>query len=90
MIGNILKDICYKPLCYAHILVGYIPVTKLTGMHTQATHCCGLANLYYACMYNVLDLINSYSKIEVPIMSSDGIWQCCHLIFANFIGDYPE
>ena len=41
-------------------------------------------------MHNVLDPIISYGEIGVPTMSSDSIWQHCHPIFANFIGDYPE
>ena len=72
-IGNIPKDICRKPSCHAHILVGYIPVTKLTGMQTQAARHRGLANLYHACMRNVLDPIISYGEIGVPMMSSDGV-----------------
>ena len=59
-------------------------------MQTQAARRHGLANLYHACMRNVLDLIISYGEIGVPMMSSDGIWRHCHPIFANFIGDYPE
>ena len=89
-IGNIPKDIRRKPSRHAYILVGYIPVTKLTRMPTKAARCRGLANIFHACMRNVLDPINSYGETGVPMMSSDGIWRRCHPIFANFIRDYPE
>ena len=50
MIGNILKDIRCKPSHHAHFLIGYIPVTKLTGIGTKAARCRGLANLFHGCM----------------------------------------
>jgi Plavaka transposase len=89
-IGNIPKDIRRKPSSHAHILIGYIPITKLTGVNTKAGRRRGLMNLFHACVRNVLDSINYYGETGVPMMSGDGIWRRCHPIFANFIGDYPE
>ena len=89
-IGNIPKDICRKPSRHAHILIGYIPVTKLLGIDSKATRHCALANLFHGCMGNVLDPISYYGETGVPMMSSDGVWRQCHPIFANFIGDYPK
>jgi len=89
-IGNIPKDIRRKPSRHAHILIGYIPTTKLTGIDSKAAHRCGLANLFHGCMRKVLDPISRYGETGVPMMSGDGIWRRCHPMFANFIGDYPE
>ena len=89
-IGNIPKDIRRKPSRHAHFLIGYIPVTKLTGIGTKAARCRGLANLFHGCIRYVLDLISYYGETGIPMMSSDGVWRRCHPIFANFIGDYPE
>lgn len=89
-IGNIPKDIRRKPSSHAHILIGYIPVTKLTGIDTQAGRRRALNNLFHGCMRNVLDSISYYGETGVPMMSGDGVWRRCHPIFANFIGDYPE
>ena len=89
-IGSIPKDICCKPSRHAHFLIGYIPVTKLTGISTKAACRRGLANLFHGCMRYVLDLISYYGETGIPMMSSDGVWWRCHPIFANFIGDYPE
>ena len=89
-IGNIPKDIRCKPSRHAYILIGYIPTTKLTGIANKATRRRGLANLFHSCMRSVLDPINHYGETGVPMMGGDGVWRRCHLIFANFIGDYPE
>jgi hypothetical protein len=49
-----------------------------------------LANLYHACMQDVLRPISSYGETGLDLMSEDGVWRRCHLIFAVFVGDYPE
>ena len=90
MIGNIPKDICCKPSCHAHILIGYIPTTKLLGIGSKAARRRALANLFHTCMHKVLDPISHYGETGIPMMSGNGVWWRCHPIFANFIGDYPE
>lgn len=89
-IGNIPKDIRRKPSRHAHILIGYIPVTKLMGIGNKAARSRALVNIFHACMRLVLDPISHYGETGVPMMSGDGVWRRCHPIFANFIGDYPE
>ena len=49
-----------------------------------------LANLFHACMQNVLGPISSVGETGLAMMSGDGVWHQCHLIFAIFIGDYPK
>jgi hypothetical protein len=53
-IGNIPKNICRKLSHQAQILIGYIPMTKLAGMSNKSARCRALANLFHACMQNVL------------------------------------
>ena len=89
-IGNIPKDICWKPSRHAQLLIGYIPTTKLEGMPTKAGHHCTLANLFHSCMQNILGPISSVSKTGIAMISRDGVWCQCHSIFAIFIGDYPK
>jgi len=89
-ISNIPKNICCKPSYQAQILIGYIPTTKLTGMENKSGHHHALANLFYACMQNVLGPISSIGKTGVAMMSRNGVWHCCHPIFAIFVDDYPE
>jgi len=85
-IGNIPKDIHHKPSCHAHILIGYIPTTKLTGIDSKATCQHGLANLFHGCMCKVLDPISHYGETGVPMMSGDGIRWRCHPILLTSLG----
>ena len=89
-IGNIPKDIRRKPSRHAHILLGYIPTTKLVGIGNKAACCRALANLFHGCMRTVLDPIAHIGETGVPMMSGDGVWRRCHPILAIFVGDYPE
>jgi len=89
-IGNIPKDICWKPSCHAQLLIGYIPTTKLEGMPTKTGRRCTLANLFHSCMQNILGSISSVGETGIAMMSRDGVWRQCHPIFAIFVGDYPE
>ena len=89
-IGNIPKDTRRKPSRHAQILIGYIPTTKLSGMVNKSGRRRALANLFHACMWNVLGPISSVSEIGLPMMSGDGVWRRCHPVFAIFVGDYPE
>jgi hypothetical protein len=70
--------------------MGYIPTSKLESISNKSTHHCALANLFHSCMGDILALIALYGETGLSMMSSDGVWQCCHPIFAIFIGNYPE
>ena len=90
MIGNILKSICCKPSRLAQILIGYIPTSKLLGLTNKTGWCQVVANLFHACMHDVLQPIIGPGGSGVTMKSGNGVWHRCHPIFANFIGDYPE
>ena len=90
MIGNILKSICCKPSRLAQILIGYIPTSKLLGLTNKTGQHQAVANLFHACMHDVLQPIIGPGGSGVAMKSSDGVWCRCYPIFANFIGDYPE
>jgi hypothetical protein len=74
-IGNIPKDICRKPSRHAQLLVAYIPTTKLGGISNKSAQWCMLANLFHACMGNILDPIALHGEIGLPMMSGNGVWQ---------------
>ena len=73
-IGNILKDIHWKPLYHAQLLIGYIPTTKLEGMPTKAGCHYALANLFHFCMQNILGSISSVGKTKIVMISGDSVW----------------
>ena len=89
-IGNIPKDIRRKPSWHAQLLVAYLPTTKLGGISNMCARRRALANLFHACMCDILDPIASHAETGLPMMSGDGVWWRCHPILAVFIGDYPE
>jgi len=70
-IGNIPKDIHQKPLWHAQLLIAYLPTTKLGGISNKSAQHHALANLFHACIGNILDLITSHGETGVPMMSSD-------------------
>ncbi len=89
-IGNILKDIHWKPSQSTQMLIGYILTSKLEGITNKAACRRALANLFHSCMGKVLDLIWFYGETGLMMMCRDGTWCRCHPIFATFVGDYPE
>ena len=89
-IGNIPKEIRRKVSCRAQLLIGYIPTTKLVSITNKAARRRALANLFHACMRDVLGPIGSYGETGLEMLSGDGVWRRCHPIFAIFVGDYPE
>ena len=47
-------------------------------------------NLFHTYMRDVLQPITELGENGVTMMGGDGVWQRCHPIFANFVGNYPE
>ena len=74
----------------AQILLGYIPISKLLGLNNKAARRRAVANLFHACMRDVLHPIIAPGETGVAMKGGDGVWRRCHPIFANFVGDYPE
>ncbi|KAG2352799.1 hypothetical protein BDR07DRAFT_1475000 [Suillus spraguei] len=80
-IGNIPKDIRRKPSRHAHVLLAYLPTTRLDHM---------LANLYHACVGRVLALLAAAGINGINMRRGDGTVHRGHPLFACFAGDYPE
>ncbi|KAG2160170.1 uncharacterized protein EDB93DRAFT_1099531 [Suillus bovinus] len=49
-----------------------------------------MANLYHACLHCVLTPLKSVGLDGLRMASVDGALRRCHLLFASFVGDYPE
>ncbi|KAG2145801.1 hypothetical protein DEU56DRAFT_971548 [Suillus clintonianus] len=89
-IGNIPKEICRKPSRRAHILLAYLPTTRLEHITNQASRRRTIANLYHACMGRVLAPLEEAGLDGIVMKSGNGILRRSHALFACFIGDYPE
>lgn len=89
-IGNIPKDIHWKPSRHAHILLAYLPNTKLKHITNTASHCHTLTNLFHACMARILEPLRNAGINGIIMKDGNGIQCRVHPILAIFIGDYPE
>ncbi|KAG2110326.1 uncharacterized protein F5147DRAFT_752967 [Suillus discolor] len=89
-IGNIPKDIRRKPSRQAHVLLAYLPTTRLEHITNKAARRRMLANLYHACVGRVLAPLTAAGINGINMRSGDGIMRRGHPLFACFAGDYPE
>ncbi|KAG2361073.1 hypothetical protein BDR07DRAFT_1451775 [Suillus spraguei] len=89
-IGNIPKDIRRKPSCHAHVLLAYLPTTRLDHVTNKAAHRRMLANLYHACVGCVLAPLAAAGINGINMRRGDGTVHRGHPLFACFAGDYPE
>ena len=89
-IGNIAKDIRRKPSRHSHVLIGYLPATRLEHITNKASQRRALANLFHSCMLRILAPLKHAGIHGLALASGDGIIRRCHPIFATYVGDYPE
>ncbi|KAG1850514.1 hypothetical protein C8R48DRAFT_750112 [Suillus tomentosus] len=89
-IGNIPKELRRKPSSGSHILLAYLPTTRLEHITNKASRRRAIANLYHACLRRVLAPLIPAGTEGISMRSGDGARRRCHLIFASFVGDYPE
>ncbi|KAF7369562.1 hypothetical protein MVEN_00286300 [Mycena venus] len=89
-IGNIPKDARRKPSRQAYVLIGYLPTTRLDHIKNKAARRRAVANLYHACMRQILCPLKLAGLDGIEMASGDGVVRRCHPIFAIFSGDYPE
>ncbi|KAG1869020.1 hypothetical protein DFJ58DRAFT_857358 [Suillus subalutaceus] len=74
----------------AHILLAYLPCTRLKHITNKASQHRTMANLYHACLSRVLTPLKSVGLDRLRMASGDGTLRRCHPLFASFVGDYPE
>ncbi|KAG0698877.1 hypothetical protein DFH29DRAFT_1016884 [Suillus ampliporus] len=88
--SNIPKEIHRKPSHRAHILLAYLPTTRLEHITNKASRRCTIANLYHACVSRVLAPLKTAGIDGLVMSSGDGAQHHCHPLFACFAGNYPE
>ncbi|TFK66815.1 hypothetical protein BDN72DRAFT_771496 [Pluteus cervinus] len=89
-IANLPKEIRRKPSRHAQVLLGYLPVTSLDHITCTASRRRTIANLFHACVSQIMEPLKDAGRDGVNLRSGDNVWRRCHPIFATFIGDYPE
>ncbi|KIJ58277.1 hypothetical protein HYDPIDRAFT_63703, partial [Hydnomerulius pinastri MD-312] len=89
-IGNLPKEVRRKPSRRAQILVGYLPTAKLEHITNKSARRRTLANVFHACMRELLHPLKDAGLHGTPMRSGDGILRRVHPLVACYIGDYPE
>jgi hypothetical protein len=89
-IGNLPKSIRRRPSHGGHILIGYLPTTKLEHITNKAARRRTIANLFHSCMRRILRPLKTAGVEGVPMASGDGVFRRAHPLYATFVGDYPE
>ncbi|KAJ3557075.1 hypothetical protein NM688_g1669 [Phlebia brevispora] len=89
-IRNLPKDIRGHPSQRGQILIAYLLTSKLDHITNKAAHRQTLTNLFHACMECVFEPLKTLGQTGLPMTSGDGITRRIHLIFAAYVGDYPE
>lgn len=89
-IGNLPKDIRSKPSRGAHILLGYLPTTKLSHITNKSARRRALANLFHACMRRILAPLEKIGLTGIAMTSADGVTRRTHPLYAAYVSDYPE
>ncbi|KAJ3811030.1 hypothetical protein F5876DRAFT_88572 [Lentinula aff. lateritia] len=89
-IGNLPKEIRRKPSQQGQILLAYLPTSRLLHITVKAARKWSIANLFHACMGDLLAPLKEAGVNGVVLSSGDGIRRRCHPILAAYIGDNPE
>ncbi|TFY54970.1 hypothetical protein EVJ58_g8548 [Rhodofomes roseus] len=89
-IGNIPKAIRRKPTRQGQLLVGYLPVTRLSHIKKEETRRRAISNLFHTCLRAALAPTCKAASRGEQMSSGDGTVRRCHPVFAAYIGDYPE
>ena len=89
-IGNIPKDIRWKPSCYAQILLAYLPSTYLKHITNSASWHRMLHNLFHSCLSQILEPLRRAAVEGILMKDGGGVLRRCHPILTCYVGDYPE
>ncbi|KAM5541925.1 hypothetical protein V8D89_004235 [Ganoderma adspersum] len=88
-IANIDKDVCRKPSKHTSVLLGYIPVVKLTCFK-DATRSDAQQQLFHACMKALLTPLIEAGRHGVPMTCADSLIWHVYPILAAYVADHPE
>ncbi|KAH6912306.1 hypothetical protein BKA70DRAFT_1098303 [Coprinopsis sp. MPI-PUGE-AT-0042] len=80
----------YPPSRQAQVLLGYLPTSKLEHITNKSARRRSLANLFHACVGEILRPLELVGVEGIVVKDGAGIVRQGHPILAAYIGDYPE
>jgi Plavaka transposase len=89
-IGNLPKEVRRKPSHHSHILLAYLPCTRLKHVSNKSARRRMLANLYHSCMGRIFQPLETAGIEGVRMFRGDGVAFRCHPILACVPTDYQE
>lgn len=89
-IGNIPKEIRRKPSRHAHILLAYLPTTKLEHITNKSARRRMVANILHAALGRILKPLETAGIAGIQMTTGSGAVHRCHPIYAVHPGDYQE
>ena len=89
-IGNIPKELRRKPSQRTHVLLGYLPTTRMLDVSNTASRRRRLANLFHHCLSHILSPLIPLAETGIEMTAGDGVTRRTVPLLTCFIGDYPE
>jgi hypothetical protein len=89
-IGNIPKYIRRKPLLQSHVLLAYLPTSRLEHITSSTTRSRAQANVYHSAMSFITAPLQQAGLNGIEITRGDGAVFLGHPILSNVVMDYPE
>ena len=89
-IGNLSKEIRWKPSHHSHILLAYLLCIWLEHVFNKSACWRMLANLYHSYMGCIFQSLEIAGSEGVHMFQSDEVAFCCHPILTCVLTDHQE